>query len=163
MTADVDVTIELRNLAARALLQELSAVGFSLRIDLGDEFLRDARLWPLVHEPTAMPVDVVIAASNVHKEFLDRRRLVDMGGRRVPMISPEDLVVTKVLAARRKDFDDLRGVLTTQTNIDIDRIRRLLAELDAALGGDALSRRFERLIRAVERDSSLHTRRSRPT
>ncbi|WP_438005132.1 DUF6036 family nucleotidyltransferase [Sorangium sp. So ce321] len=66
-----------------------------------------------------MPIDVVIAASSLHIEFLERRRLVALGGVRVPMTSPEDLVVTKVLTGRPKDLEDVRGVLLEQHDLDL--------------------------------------------
>ncbi|WP_438002495.1 nucleotidyltransferase [Sorangium sp. So ce296] len=147
MTADVDVTVDLAHTSTLALVDDLSRAGFDLRIHLGEDFLRDARLLPLVHRPTCMPIDVVIAASSLHVEFLARRRVIDLGGVRVPMISPEDLVVTKVLAGRPKDLEDVRGVLIEQRDLDLDRIRDLLGELEAALGEDRLLRRLERLIR----------------
>ncbi|XXY15246.1 DUF6036 family nucleotidyltransferase [Sorangium sp. So ce216] len=163
MTADVDVTIDLAQTSTLTLVDDLSRAGFDLwfdpwgsgspfgalrpkpRIDLGEAFLREARLLPLVHRATCMPIDVVIAASSLHVEFLARRRLIDLGGLRVPMISPEDLIVTKVLAGRPKDLEDVRGVLLEQH--DLDRIRELLGELEAALGEDRLLRRLERLLR----------------
>ncbi|KYF89799.1 hypothetical protein BE20_19620 [Sorangium cellulosum] len=147
MTADVDVTVDLAQTSSLALVDDLSRAGFDLRIQLGEDFLREARLLPLVHRPTSMPIDVVIAASSLHIEFLARRRLIDLGGVRVPMISPEDLVVTKVLAGRPKDLEDVRGVLLEQHDLDLDRIRDLLGELEAALGEDRLIRRLERLLR----------------
>lgn len=147
MTADVDVTVDLAQTSTLTLVDDLSRAGFDLRIDLGDDFLREARLLPLVHRPTSMPIDLVIAASSLHIEFLARRRLIDLGGVRVPMISPEDLVVTKVLAGRPKDLEDVRGVLIEQPHLDLDRIRDLLGDLEAALGEDRLLRRLDRLIR----------------
>lgn len=165
MTADVDVTVDLAQTSTLTLVDDLSRAGFdrwsdpwgsgspcgALRpkppIHLGDDFLREARLLPLVHRSTCMPIDVVIAASSLHTEFLERRRLVALGGVRVPMISPEDLVVTKVLAGRPKDLEDVRGVLLEQHDLDLERIRGLLGELEAALGEDRLLRRLERLIR----------------
>ncbi|WP_438012036.1 DUF6036 family nucleotidyltransferase [Sorangium sp. So ce321] len=165
MTADVDVTVDLAQTSTLTLVDDLSRAGFDRwsdpwgsgspfgalrpkpRMYLGDDFLREARLLPLVHRPTGMPIDVVIAASSLHTEFLDRRRLIALGGVRVPMISPEDLVVTKVLAGRPKDLEDVSGVLLEQTDLDLERIRGLLGELEAALGEDRLLRRLERLIR----------------
>ncbi|WP_437904700.1 DUF6036 family nucleotidyltransferase [Sorangium sp. So ce327] len=94
-----------------------------------------------------MPIDAVIAASSLHVEFLARRRLIDLGGVRVPMISPQDLVLTKALAGRPKDIENVRGVLPEQHDLNIDRIRELLGELEAAVGDDRLLRRLERLIR----------------
>jgi DNA-directed RNA polymerase subunit F len=60
------------------------------------------------------------------------------------MISPEDLVITKVLAGRPKDMDDVRGVLRERVQtLDIERIRGILDLLEQALGQSDLRRAFE--------------------
>ena len=147
MTADVDVTVEIAQTAKLTFVDELARAGFDLRFPLGEDFLEEAHLLPLVHVSTGMPIDMVIAASSLHAEFLQRARRVDVGGVEVPMISPEDLVVTKVLAGRPKDLEDVRGVLLEQPDLDLARVRELLGELEAALGEDKLLRRLERVLR----------------
>ncbi len=52
------------------------------------DFVRRTRVMPFVHLATAMPVDVVLAASGLEDEFLDRARVVDLGGTSVPLIDP---------------------------------------------------------------------------
>lgn len=147
MTADVDITVFAGSLSAQPLADALVPAGFALRIDLGADFLREARLLPLVHGATAMPVDLMIASTRLHAELLSRRRMIDLGGLHIPMLSPEDVVVTKVLAGRRKDLEDVRGVLAAQPGLDLAHVRELLGEIEAALGDDRLLRRFERLLR----------------
>jgi len=39
---------------------------------------------PFVHVPTGMPLDVVLAASGLEEEFLDRAVPTDVGGTYVP-------------------------------------------------------------------------------
>jgi hypothetical protein len=48
-----------------------------------------------------MPLDIVLAGSGLEGEFLDRARLIDIGGARVPIIDAADLIVATILAARR--------------------------------------------------------------
>ena len=51
------------------------------------------------------------------------------------MISAEDLIVTKILAGRPKDIEDIRSVMTAQTGrLIIDVVRRTLKMLEEALG-----------------------------
>jgi hypothetical protein len=149
MTADVDVTIELRDIDVLGLVRALRRAGFRLRMDFDDDFLRASRLLVMVHTATSMPLDVLLSSTRLHAEFLSRARLIDVGGVQVPMMSPEDLIVTKILAGRRKDLEDVRGVLREQTALDMGRIRDLLGQLEAALDEPRLLRRFERLARAA--------------
>jgi Nucleotidyltransferase of unknown function (DUF6036) len=161
MTADVDVTVDLGAASPLALVEALARAGFDLRIELGEDFLRETRLLPLVHRATAMPVDVVLASPGLHAEFLARHRLVEVGSVYVPMISPEDLIVTKILAGRPKDLEDSRGVLLEQKDLDLDHVRALLGDLGEALGEDRLLRRLDRLLRATKLDGAPRRRAAR--
>ena len=58
-----------------------------------------------------VPLDVVLSGPGLDDEFLARAIEVDFDGTPVPVISPEDLIITKVLAGRPKDLEDIRGVL----------------------------------------------------
>lgn len=146
MTADVDVTVELGSTTPGTLLRALAVAGIEPRLPLSDAFIAEANLFPLVHAESTIPVDLLIAGSGVHADFLDRRREVDVGGVLVPLLSPEDLVITKVLAGRRKDLEDIRGILEEQgATIDDGQIRHILAAAEAALARPGLVRRFERL------------------
>lgn len=112
----------------------MRAAGFTLRID-DPEFVRRTRVLPFLHAATGMPLDIVLAGSGLEDEFLDRARVVDLGGVEVPVISPEDLVIAKVLAGRPKDVEDARGVLRAQgPGLDATRIERILGLLEQALG-----------------------------
>ena len=60
------------------------------------------------------------------------------------MISPEDLIVTKVLAGRSKDIEDVRCVLRERAeSLDISRIRGTLRLLEEALAQSDLLVVFE--------------------
>ncbi len=64
----------------------------------------------------------------------------------MPVIAAEDLIVTKVLAGRSKDIDDIRGILVAQAGrLDMEAIRGMLAALESALGVNDLLPLFNRL------------------
>jgi hypothetical protein len=70
---------------------------------------------------------------------------VTIGGAGIPVICPEDLVATKILAGRSKDLEDVRGVLRERLGaIDADLVRSTLALLEDALGQSDLLPVFER-------------------
>lgn len=150
LTADVDVTIEATGAGAGEVIAMLEPHGFALRFELSAEHLRGARLLPMVHLPSGFPLDLVIAAPGLDEEFLARARLLDLGGVEAPVVSVEDLVVMKVLAGRRKDLEDVRGVLAVQEDrVDLGRVRDLLGALESATGERKLLARLERLVRAA--------------
>jgi Nucleotidyl transferase of unknown function (DUF2204) len=144
LSADVDVTVALRGEPA-AFVQAMAAGGFELRVEGIEDFVKRTRVYPFVHRDTGIPVDIVLAGPGLEEEFLKRARPVDLGGVTVPVIDPEDLVVTKILAGRPKDIEDVRGILRERLEqLDIDRIRRLLDLLQRALGQSDLLPAFER-------------------
>ena len=135
MTTDVDVTVRLEDADTRALLSALQGCGFELRIVATPEFVQQTRVLPLVHGRTGLAVDVVLAGPGLEDEFLARSVVLEISGTRVPVISAEDLIVTKILAGRPKDIDDIRGVLEERgSRLDIDQIRNTLEMLENALG-----------------------------
>ena len=152
MTADVDVTVHLGGHSTLDLVRVLEASGFEARFELDEAFLSSAHLLPMLHVSTAMPADVVVLQPGLQEEFLARARLIDVGGLTVPMISPEDLIATKVLAARRKDLEDVRGVLMERwETLNFEQIDAVVARLDEALEGKTLARRLARLVRQVKK------------
>jgi hypothetical protein len=71
---------------------------------------------------------------------------------RVPVISPEDLVVTKILAGRPKDLEDVRGILRQAgATFESKMVRTLLASLEAALDRSDLQPLFEAQVKAASR------------
>ena len=144
LTADVDVTVRLDPEDPDALVRIFAPRGFRLRVDPGDDFVRRTRVLPFVFEPDGLPVDVVLAGPGLEELFLSRAVPVRVGSVTVPVISPEDLIVTKILAGRPKDIEDVRGILLERGGqLDLGTVRATLGLLEAALGQSDLQSAFE--------------------
>jgi hypothetical protein len=142
LSADVDVTVQLTPHDPPAFVREMNAAGFSLRA--GDDFIRQTRVLPFVHVASGMPLDVVLAGSGLEDDFFSRTRILDLDGTAVPILHPEDLIIAKVLAGRPKDTDDARQVWRLhRQDLDGNRIRTVLRELQTALGQSDLVPSFE--------------------
>lgn len=149
MTADVDVTVDAAPSASSSLVAALGKFDFVLRFPLASDFA--GHFLPMRHEPTGMPVDITLARPGLHQEFLARCRRVDVGGARIPVISVEDLVAIKTLAGRRKDIEDIHGILLERkAKLDFARIQTVLRALEAATGDTRLRRRLERIVSRVD-------------
>jgi hypothetical protein len=147
LSADVDVTLALEPDAPERFVGDMQGAGFLLRVTDPD-FVRRTRVMPFVHEPTGMPLDVVLAGSGLEDEFLQRAVPTDVGGTRVPVIELSDLIVAKVLAGRVKDIDDARALWRVhRQHVDRDRIWRLLRLLEEALSQNDLVSTFENITR----------------
>jgi hypothetical protein len=147
LTADVDVTAAVEPDEVRPLVEALEHAGFDLRVSDPDDFVRKARVLPFRHQPTAMMLDIVLAGPGLEEEFLRRARTFEVGGVPIPVISPEDLVATKILAGRVKDLEDVRSILRVLgKRLDLGTIRGTLGLLERALDRRDLLPELERAL-----------------
>ncbi len=143
-TADLDLTIDLAPADLVAFVAELARAGFRARFpDLA--FITAARVIPVVHVASGLPIDLVLAGPGLEQRFLDEVALLPMGRRKIPVLSPENLVVTKLLAGRPKDLEDIRELVARREDLDHPRVEALLCELEAALGQSDLLPLYRRL------------------
>ena len=109
-------------------------------------------MFPFVHRKSRIPLDIVLAGPGLEEEFLQRARKLNLGGVVVPVISPEDLIVTKILAGRPKDIEDVRAILRARLKkLDLRRIRGFLRLLEDAVGQTDLKQSFEKELAAERR------------
>ncbi len=150
MGADVDVTVEIEPEEADGFVALMEDAGFELRIRDVEEFVARTRVLPFLHLKTEIPLDVVLAGPGLEELFLDRAREVEVAGTKIPVISPEDLIVTKILAGRPKDIDDVRGILRERkSSLNLDLIEETLGLLDQALDRSDLSPLLEDELRKL--------------
>ena len=147
LTADVDATVLLGDVSSEALLVALQAGGFQLRTD-DAKFVATTRVIPVVHTATGLPADVVLGGPGLEELFLSRACERDVGGARVPVVAPEDLIVMKILAGREKDRQDVVAILRAgRGNLDLGAIRSTIEMLEAALAQSDLMPLFNKLER----------------
>lgn len=134
LSADVDVTAVIEPGMLAEYINTMTSHGFELAVADRD-FVARTRVLPFVHRASGMPLDVVLAGPGLEEDFLRRAIRVDVDGTLVPVISAEDLIITKVLAGRPKDIEDIRSVIhERRASLDGKRIRSVLRLLEQALG-----------------------------
>lgn len=152
LTADIDITVEPGDRSNEELLALFAEGSILPRAEGFDAFMQTSRLLPLHHAPTHIPVDVVLASSAIEQAFFERAVRIDLGGAVVPVLAVEDLIALKAAAGRRKDQEDILGILEQQwTRIDRARLGAVLRALDEALEEPRATERFERILRRFER------------
>jgi hypothetical protein len=130
-TADLDLTIDLGDRPTSAFLRALDVAGFTPRFADAD-FVATTRVLPVVHRRSKLPVDLVLAGPGLEQVFLEELHLEKIGRRQIPFLSAENLIVTKLLAGRPKDLEDVRELLARRA-LDHERVEALLSQLEAAL------------------------------
>ena len=150
MTGDVDVTMFLDPEEPEAFVTAMTGAGFELRIANARDFVARTRVFPFTHAASGLALDAVLGGPGLEEEFLRTARQVDVGGVTVPVIGPEELIVTKILAGRAKDLDDVRGVLAAQgETLDVQRVRTLIRTIEVAIDQSDLLPCFEEQLRTV--------------
>jgi hypothetical protein len=77
----------------------------------------------------SLDVDVFLAESEYQDEVMRRRSQLDSEGRLIWIITAEDLILLKLLAARPRDLGDVADVLFIQTHLDVQYMRHWAAQL----------------------------------
>jgi Nucleotidyltransferase of unknown function (DUF6036) len=152
LSADLDITAAIAG-PHDEFVAAMQRAGFDVRVADWRDFLDRTRVLPLLHRATEMLLDIVVAGPGLEEEFLDRAVAMDLAGMTVPVISPEDLVVTKLLAGRPKDVEDARTILDERHGqLDLARVKSLLGLLEQALSRSDLIPEFERLSAIASSD-----------
>ncbi len=142
-TEDIDVTVDPAGVAPSVLVTALGAEGLLPRFD-DDEFIAQTRVIPVTHEPTGVPVDIVLAGPGIEDLFFDGARPTMIGNIAVPVARAEDLVAMKILAGRPKDIEDCTAIIAAGAeHFDEERTRSLLGALEQALDQSDLLPAFE--------------------
>jgi hypothetical protein len=152
LTADVDITLDIGPHPVEEVMAALEARRFAPRVDDATAFVTETRVLPMVHGPTRIPVDFVLAGPGPEESFLLHAavRLVD--GVPVPVAAPDDLVVMKVLAGRPQDLEDVVAILAAQgPRVDLERATATLRLLQEALDRRDLLPRLEEAHAAASR------------
>ena len=122
-TADVDVVIFADDDGALALLDAARASGFQADRDAEARALRETGTLRL--RRGIQQLDVIVASLPFEHAALARARRTRMFGRLVPLPTPEDLLIFKVLAGRDKDLLDAAGVVRRHLpTLDVGYVER---------------------------------------
>jgi hypothetical protein len=142
MTRDIDVVAVLYPAHATRLVESL-APEFSCDLETIRTAIAARRIFNIVHEDTAHKIDIIVREDRDYEvEKFERRRRADVGGQAIWVISPEDLVLSKLVWAKdsRSELQlrDVRSIIALQPQLDwlhIDRwavrltVSSLLAEV----------------------------------
>lgn len=133
-TYDVDFTIAIERKRLPELYDTATEMGFTVPEQFVAGWVDTVAGMPLVKFrlyliDRGIDVDVFLAESEYQQELMRRRRSHDLDRQRIWFVSPEDLILLKVVAARPRDFGDIEDVLLAQVDLDKAYMRRWAKEL----------------------------------
>ncbi len=151
-TLDIDATVWGEGLDVQQTVGVFAGRGIAPRIDDAVAFAREHQVLLLRHEASGTPIDLTLAWLPFEQEALARATRVDLGSISARVALPEDLVVYKTVAWRDQDRRDVERLLRLyRDEIDVQRVRALLAQFATALEAPERIAEFEAMLARVTR------------
>jgi len=149
-TLDIDATIWGEGLDIQQAVAVLARHGIAPRVDDAVALARDHQVLLLRHEASGTPIDLTIAWLPFEQHALARATRLDLGVVSVRVALPEDLIVYKAVAWRDEDRRDIERLLRLhRREIDMQRVRGLVAQFAAALDAPERIAEFEAIVSHV--------------
>ncbi|MDI6759278.1 MAG: nucleotidyltransferase [Candidatus Brocadiaceae bacterium] len=128
MTRDIDLVIELSPPALDKFCR-LFSKDFYLSREAVEEAVRRPGVFNLIHNKSIVKVDFIVRKEDeYHKEEFQRKRLVTVEGTPISLVSPEDLILSKLLWARDTDSEiqlkDVQNLLSSLEGLDKPYLQR---------------------------------------
>ncbi|MBI2898563.1 MAG: nucleotidyltransferase family protein [Planctomycetes bacterium] len=117
-TTDADFVFFLSDERFGEALTRLSDAGFSVQPERHHERIRVNRMTKLRFREFA--VDFVLGETEFDRMAATRARKVEYLGTSIPVVSPEDLILYKLIAHRSRDLADIENVIRRQRDV-LDR------------------------------------------
>ncbi len=151
-TYDVDFTVAIARERLPELYRAITDAGYTVPEPYESGWIDQIAGMPVVKsrfyfEGTAIDVDIFLAESAYQESLMSRRARHPLDDRLVWLVSPEDLILLKLIAHRPRDLADIGDVLFMQGQVDESYLRRWAATLGVAAG-------LEEALRAVTFESN---------
>lgn len=153
LTHDIDIQIIVDEADKAQVFRKLLAA-FRARIEDPFEFAMQHRVL-LLYASNGVPVDIVLAPPGYGTVIAHRTRQITLAPDTPPIaiISPEDLIVHKLIAHRPVDLQDVQGILRRQGDaLDLEYIRTVLASFREYVWEHDLLQVFEQLLSEVHHE-----------
>jgi predicted nucleotidyltransferase len=136
-TYDIDFTVAIDRDRLPELFQSVEALGYVVPEAYARGWLDQVAAMPLIKfrlpiERDNIDIDVFLAESAFQHELLARRRREDVDGVVMYLVSPEDLILLKLVAGRPRDLADVYDVLFIQAELDGTYLREWAGHLGIA-------------------------------
>ena len=128
MTRDIDLVIELSEQDVERITR-LFQQDYYVDRDMVQRAVRDQAMFNMIHNALVVKVDCVVRKeTDYRREEFARRRAVSIAGQQVFIVSPEDLILSKLDWAKESrsqvQLDDVRNLLRSVQELDTAYLTR---------------------------------------
>jgi len=145
-TLDVDAVVWMDLAEAASFIESAEKFGFEARVADAIGFVRTNRVLLLRHRESKIGIDVSFGILPFEREMLDRALPIDIGDTVVKVATPEDLIILKAVAHRKRDLIDIDNLLDVYPDVDRSRLQYWIRQFAEALEAPEILKDFERLI-----------------
>lgn len=145
-TQDLDAVTWLDLAETATFVASGAPFGFFPRISDPIEFALKSRVLLLQHNQTKIDIDISLGALPFEQEMIERAIEFTTPDLTVRVATPEDLIITKAVAHRKRDLLDIDNLVSVYPNLDLDRIRHWVGQFAAVLESPELIRDLENLL-----------------
>jgi len=147
LTRDIDITLGVSLDRLTEVVAAAGAAGLKPLVD-PEPFARETLVLPCADAASGVRVDLVLSESAWERRAIQRAAIVRIGAADVRVVTPEDLVVHKVVAGRPRDLEDVRSIVVRQPQLDRKYVEKTLREFEVATEQPLLERWREAVERA---------------
>ncbi|WP_420642821.1 nucleotidyl transferase AbiEii/AbiGii toxin family protein [Candidatus Leptofilum sp.] len=149
LTADADAMLLLSIEDVPQLVELAEKVGLTPRLPDVVEFAQRSRVVLLEHQATGINVDISLGLLPFEIEAVERSQNHQIGTISVRLPTPEDLIILKAVANRPKDLLDIAAVISSNPNLDQNRIALWVRQFAELLEAPELWLEVEKLLQDV--------------
>jgi hypothetical protein len=129
-TFDIDAIGDVKEESLDGFLMDLKEQGFSFNEANPVKAIAGMPFITLYYGRLRIPFDLFLARNEFQRSIIQRSRSLRDGGMELEVISPEDLILVKLLSGRPRDIEDIRQILTENSGVlDFNYLRRWSTEL----------------------------------
>lgn len=132
-TKDIDVLTLLDESQWENFLKTGRGFGFEARIADALPFAQKNRVLLLRHSKSGIDIDISFGCLPFEKESVRRKTFHTLGTVTIPLPTPEDLIIMKMVAHRRQDMVDVETILQTYPKLDRKRILKWVKSFSEVL------------------------------
>ena len=123
-TNDVDLTISLDREELPSLFDSLQSVGCEIPSPFREGWLDSVAGLPLFKAEfyetgRSIEIDVFVSETDFQRSLIERRRIIETPAGQISFVSPEDLILLKLIASRPRDLVDVQDILFTLGQLDL--------------------------------------------
>lgn len=136
MTRDIDIIIELSDADINQLIP-LFQPGFYFDKESIVYAIRHRSMFNIIHEQTIIKLDFIVRKNDIYRETeFSRRRAHELNEQIVYLVTPEDLILSKLVWAQDSQSElqmrDIKQLLNSRKELDVEYLKKWASYLNVS-------------------------------